>query len=150
MSLEQFRLESKRPDPNRVFCWVYRKSRLGLELPTVGTSDLCQNSRHGDYPRHPSRFLQAFWKSRHLSELSTVGSPDLGRNSRQRSIFMGAQLLHPDSELDVPYMFFDHLDERNAMVKSVSHFNNFIKINIFGCQHMPPVFKWMMHKPENT
>jgi hypothetical protein len=39
-------------------------------------------------------------------------------------------LLHLDSELDVPYMFFDHLDERNAMVKSVSHFDNFPKWTI--------------------
>ena len=33
-------------------------------------------------------------------------------------------------------MFFDRLDERNVMVKSVSHFDNFIKINIFCCQHI--------------
>jgi hypothetical protein len=28
-------------------------------------------------------------------------------------------------------MFFDHLDERNAMVKSVIHFANFIKWTFF-------------------
>ena len=31
-------------------------------------------------------------------------------------------------------MFFDRLDERNAMVKSVSHFDNFTKMIIFCCQ----------------
>jgi hypothetical protein len=36
-------------------------------------------------------------------------------------------LLHPDSELGVPYMFFDHLDERNTVVKSISHFDKFTK-----------------------
>ena len=39
-------------------------------------------------------------------------------------------LHHPDSKLDVPYMFFDHVDERKAMVKSVSHFDNFTKRTI--------------------
>jgi hypothetical protein len=36
-------------------------------------------------------------------------------------------LLHLDSELDVPYMFFNHLDERNTIVKFVSHLDNFSK-----------------------
>jgi len=39
-------------------------------------------------------------------------------------------LLHPDSKLDVPYMFFDCLDKRNAMVKSIPHFDNFTKWTI--------------------
>jgi hypothetical protein len=29
-------------------------------------------------------------------------------------------------------MFFDHLDERNAMVKSVTHFDNFTKLTFLS------------------
>jgi hypothetical protein len=47
-------------------------------------------------------------------------------------------LLHPDSELDVPYMLFDHLDKRNAMVKSVSHFDNFSKWAILVVNNSEP------------
>jgi hypothetical protein len=36
-------------------------------------------------------------------------------------------------------MFFDHLDERNAVVKSISHFDNFIKWTILVV-NMCPLF----------
>jgi hypothetical protein len=50
----------------------------------------------------------------------------------------GASLLHPDSELDVSYMFFDHRDERNVMVKSISYFDNFTKWTILVVNVCPP------------
>jgi hypothetical protein len=38
--------------------------------------------------------------------------------------------------LDVLYMFFDHLDERNVMVKSVTHFDNFTKWTLLVVNRM--------------
>ena len=82
------------------------------ELPTpVRTFDR-RNFRHGTTPSTQASFLRF------------LGSYDV---------------LHPDSELDVPYMFFDHLDERNVMVKSNQDFDNFTKpavtcnMSLLGC-----------------
>jgi hypothetical protein len=50
-----------------------------------------------------------------------------GINSDFRTKPKDNLFLHPDSELGVPHMFFDHLDERNAMMKFVSYFDNFTK-----------------------
>jgi hypothetical protein len=47
-------------------------------------------------------------------------------------------LVHLDFELDVPYMFFDHIDERNVMVKSISHFDNFSKWTIVVVNNSEP------------
>jgi hypothetical protein len=35
-------------------------------------------------------------------------------------------------QIERPYMFFDQLNERNAMVKSVLHFDNFIEWIFFS------------------
>jgi hypothetical protein len=53
------------------------------------------------------------------------------RSSYFRTKLKDNLLPHSNSELDVPYMFFYHRDERNAIVKSVSHFDNFKKWSFF-------------------
>ena len=47
-------------------------------------------------------------------------------------------------------MFFDRVDERNAMAKSVSHFDNFTKWTILVANICPPVFRRIMYELENT
>jgi hypothetical protein len=55
----------------------------------------------------------------------------------QGEIFLRAQFLHPDPKLDVSHMYFDHLDERTAMVKSIQHFENFTKPSLVYTFHIP-------------
>jgi hypothetical protein len=88
---------------------------LGLSevLTRVGTLD--SRNSFGNTSKHPSIFFQDSQKSRHLSKLSTTEHLSRGIT------------LHPDSELDVLYMFFDRLNERNVMVKSILYFDNFTK-----------------------
>jgi hypothetical protein len=57
-------------------------------------------------------------------------------------------LPHPDSDLDIPHMNLDLLDETYLMVKSKLYFVVFDHTGLtgqtrranFGCEHMPPCF----------
>jgi len=51
----------------------------------------------------------------------------LGQNDFRKS-----QLIRPDSERSEPYMFFDQLDEGNAMVQSNLAFDELVQIGLSG------------------
>ena len=58
--------------------------------------------------------------SKLLTVRTWVGTPENGAS------FMG---ITPSFrlQLDISYVFFDHLNERNEMVKSIPYFDNFTK-----------------------
>jgi hypothetical protein len=77
-----------------------------------------------------------------------TGSPGM-------QILQKSYLPHPDSDLDVPHMNLDLLDETYSMVKSKMYFVDIDHTGLtggttgmtgqtrpanFGCEHMPPCF----------
>lgn len=67
-----------------------------------------------DEPRHPIGFVGISELPMHVGNSETIG-----RDFQLGGTFTRALLFHPGFKLNVPYMFFNHLDEMNAMVKSV-------------------------------
>jgi hypothetical protein len=105
-----------------------RKSRLGSAVPAVGSPDICQ-------------------KSWHRSEVPTRVSSPGHRKSRLGSGVPTAEPLFrgitPSSGFRIRrsiYAFWPSY-ERNAMVKSVPYFDNFIKWTFLSVNICPPCFQ---------